>query len=66
MFMSSRPSRLRNFAANEAPLPVPALSVPSGEVISTQEGFGKAMIELAKTGGALAERMVSPHPTSPC
>jgi pyruvate dehydrogenase E1 component len=42
--------------------PVPRLTLPGGETLSTQEGFGRLMLELAKSGGALAERVVTTSP----
>jgi pyruvate dehydrogenase E1 component len=50
---------------NSAPaalLPVPAVATPAGDSLSTQEGFGRIMIELAKTGGPLAQRLVTTSP----
>jgi len=44
------------------PLPMPRLSLPAGETMSTQEGFGRLMLELAKSGSALAERVVTTSP----
>ncbi len=47
---------------------VPAIAVPPGfprpkaEIMSTQEGFGRIMAELARDGGALAERIVTTSP----
>ena len=57
-------------AATEAPvarprlpaIPLPSLDLPAGGVMSTQEGFGRLMIELAKSGGPLAERLVTTSP----
>ena len=43
-------------------LPVPAVATPAGDSLSTQEGFGRIMIELAKAGGPLAERLVTTSP----
>jgi len=45
-----------------AALPVPAIATPTGDSLSTQEGFGRIMIELAKAGGPLAERLVTTSP----
>ena len=41
---------------------MPAIATPAGESLSTQEGFGRIMIELAKAGGPLAERLVTTSP----
>src|SRR5690242_12428368 len=43
-------------------LAMPRLSVPAGETMSTQEGFGRLMLDLAKAGGPLAERVVTTSP----
>lgn len=43
-------------------LPLPVLALPASERISTQEGFGRLLFELAKEGGALAERVVTASP----
>ncbi len=48
--------------APAAVLPVPAEATPAGESLSTQEGFGRIMIELAKAGGPLAQRLVTTSP----
>ena len=41
---------------------VPPLAPPSGEEQSTQAAFGKILNDLAKTGGALADRIVTTSP----
>ena len=41
---------------------VPPIAAPEGERMSTQEAFGKIMNELARSGGALAERIVTTSP----
>ncbi|MDX2482963.1 MAG: 1-deoxy-D-xylulose-5-phosphate synthase N-terminal domain-containing protein [Pseudodonghicola sp.] len=43
-------------------LPVPALPAPADRVLSTQAGFGKILDGLAKSGGPLAERIVTTSP----
>jgi pyruvate dehydrogenase E1 component len=43
-------------------LPVPAVATPAGDSLSTQEAFGRIMIELAKAGGPLAERLITTSP----
>ena len=46
-----------------ARVPVPAdFPVPRAETMSTQDGFGRIMTELARDGGALAERIVTASP----
>ena len=41
---------------------MPRLALPAGETMSTQEGFGRLMLDLAKAGGPLAERVVTTSP----
>jgi len=46
-----------------ARVPVPAdFPAPRAETLSTQDGFGRIMTELARDGGALAERTVTASP----
>jgi len=46
-----------------APVAVPAdFPRPTAEIISTQDGFGRILAELARDGGALAERIVTTSP----
>ena len=61
-FLADVPFRRRLAAASAPALSVPALVPPAGETMSTQEGFGRLMLELAKGGGALAERIVTTSP----
>ena len=41
---------------------VPAIAVPSGDEQSTQAAFGRILLDLAKAGGALADRIVTTSP----
>jgi pyruvate dehydrogenase E1 component len=50
---------LRRFAA--APVPVPALPAPAGKQ-STQVAFGKLLNDLARTGGPLADALLTTSP----
>lgn len=50
----------RRFSA--AAIDVPALETPGDRELSTQAGFGKLMDQLAKSGSALAERIVTTSP----
>ncbi len=43
-------------------LAVPAVPVPAGEEQSTQAAFGRILLDLAKAGGTLAERIVTTSP----
>src|SRR3546814_13382904 len=52
----------RRFEAPRVDVPT-ALPVPSGDVMSTQEGFGKILNELARDKSPLAER-IAHHPTA--
>jgi pyruvate dehydrogenase complex dehydrogenase (E1) component len=46
-----------------ARVPVPAaMPLPAGERMSTQEGFGRLLVELSYTAGALADRIVTTSP----
>ena len=42
--------------------PVPALAAPTGEEQSTQAAFGRILNDLAKSGGPLADRIVTTSP----
>lgn len=54
------PSQRRTSAA---PIPIPGhFPQPIGQRMSTQEGFGKIMTELAREGGALADHIVTTSP----
>ena len=54
----AREKRQRSFHQIE----VPTLSAPSGEEQSTQAAFGKVLLEIAKTGGTLSDRIVTTSP----
>jgi pyruvate dehydrogenase E1 component len=41
---------------------VPALPVPTGEEQSTQAAFGRILLDLSRSGGALADRIVTTSP----
>jgi len=41
---------------------VPAIAAPAGEEQSTQAAFGKILLDLSRTGGALADRIVTTSP----
>ncbi|MFO1152726.1 MAG: 1-deoxy-D-xylulose-5-phosphate synthase N-terminal domain-containing protein [Rhodospirillales bacterium] len=57
-FAASQSRRLR---AARVPVPT-ALPVPEGERMSTQEGFGRLLVELSRAGGPVAERVVTTSP----
>jgi pyruvate dehydrogenase E1 component len=54
----AREKRQRSFGQIE----VPALPTPSGEEQSTQAAFGRVLLEIAKQGGTLADRIVTTSP----
>ena len=43
-------------------VPVPAIAAPEGEEQSTQAAFGRILLEIAKAGGPLADRIVTTSP----
>ncbi|WP_205478536.1 transketolase [Sphingomonas arenae] len=54
----AREKRARSFGQ----VPVPALAAPTGEEQSTQAAFGRILLDLAKAGGPLADRIVTTSP----
>ena len=54
----AREKRSRSFGQIE----VPALPAPTGEEQSTQAAFGRILLEIAKSGGSLADRIVTTSP----
>jgi pyruvate dehydrogenase E1 component len=55
---AARLPRDRAFAA----IPVPAIPAPEGAEQSTQAAFGRVLLDLAKAGGPLADRIVTTSP----
>jgi len=49
-------------AQRAAALPMPKVQLPPSAELSTQEGFGKLMNEIARAGGDLAARVVTTSP----
>jgi pyruvate dehydrogenase E1 component len=45
-----------------APVPIPPIALPRAAEASTQEGFGRIMIEIARAGGDFAARVVTTSP----
>ncbi len=54
----AREKRQRAFGQIE----VPAIPAPSGDEQSTQAAFGRILLEIAKSGGTLADRIVTTSP----
>jgi pyruvate dehydrogenase E1 component len=54
----AREKRQRSWNAAE----VPAIAPPAGEEQSTQAAFGRILLDLAKSGGPLADRIVTTSP----
>jgi pyruvate dehydrogenase E1 component len=54
----AREKRSRAFGSIE----IPAIPAPAGEEQSTQAAFGRILLDLSKTGGALADRIVTTSP----
>jgi pyruvate dehydrogenase E1 component len=53
---------LREKQVAEAVLPVPKITISGASTMSTQEGFGKIMIEVAKSESAFSQRVVTTSP----
>lgn len=58
----SAPIAQRNAQNNAAAFDVPSIPVPAGEEQSTQAAFGRILLDLAKGGSALADRIVTTSP----
>ena len=62
-FAADSPIARAKREAVAAPVPVPArLPTPEGETQSTQAAFGRVMLDLAKSGSELADRIVTTAP----
>jgi pyruvate dehydrogenase E1 component len=63
-FLAAVPTTKRLAARAQAapPLPMPKLALPRAPEMSTQEGFGRIMIEIARAGGDFAQRVVTASP----
>ena len=54
-------SRARRYRAAHVPVPA-TLPLPSGARMSTQEGFGRLLVEVSRAAGPLADRIVTTSP----
>ncbi len=63
-FLAGVPAAKRPAARAQAapPLPMPKLALARAAEASTQEGFGRVMIEIARAGGDFAKRVVTASP----
>jgi pyruvate dehydrogenase E1 component len=61
-FLQSVPFRSRKAPAGAKSVAVEPIAVPQGREMSTQEAFGKIMTELGRSGGAVAERIITTSP----
>ncbi len=53
---------VRSGSAHSGRSTIPSLPAPSGEEQSTQAAFGRVLLEIAKQGGTLADRIVTTSP----
>jgi len=63
-FVERRAASLRRPAQPgwAAPVPMPPIALPQAAEASTQEGFGRIMIEIARAGGDFAARVATTSP----
>ena len=63
-FLASVPIAKRSVAHGQVapPLPMPKIRLARADEASTQEGFGRIMIEIARAGGDFAARIVTTSP----
>src|SRR3546814_2961601 len=52
----------RRVLSRSRSIPVPTIAPPPGEEQSTQAAFGRVLLDLAKAGGPLADRIVTTSP----
>jgi pyruvate dehydrogenase E1 component len=60
--LANRSPLARHKRGSAPAVPVPTIVVPEGAKQSTQAAFGKILLELAKSGSALADRIVTTSP----
>ena len=61
-FIAASPVAAKRAEQRPAPVPVPAIPAPAGEEQSTQAAFGRILLDLAKSGAPLADRIVTTAP----
>ncbi|WP_439533260.1 transketolase [Polymorphobacter sp.] len=61
-FVEASPLTRRAPEPRAAAVPVPALPAPEGDEQATQQAFGRILLDLAKTGHPLADRIVTTSP----
>ena len=61
-FIGGSPAAGRPRSKLAAALPVPVLPTPEGAELSTQAAFGRILLDLAKSGNPLADRIVTTSP----
>ncbi|MCW3834694.1 transketolase [Sphingomonas canadensis] len=61
-FVAAAPFAARHQPPRSAAVPVPAIPAPAAAEQSTQVAFGKILLELAKSGDPIADRIVTTSP----
>jgi len=61
-FVDASPIAHHRAEAAAPAIPVPAIPFPEGDTQSTQAAFGRVMMDLAKSGAPLADRLVTTAP----
>jgi pyruvate dehydrogenase E1 component len=61
-FVEASPAANRPRDRDFAGVPVPVIAMPEGDEQSTQAAFGRILLDLAKAGGPLADRIVTTSP----
>jgi pyruvate dehydrogenase E1 component len=61
-FVAGSPAARRPRSKPASAIPAPAIPTPEGEELSTQAAFGRILLDLAKSGHPLADRIVTTSP----
>ncbi len=61
-FVDASPIARHRAEVAPSAIPVPAIPFPDGDTNSTQAAFGRVMLDLAKSGAPLADRLVTTAP----